>query len=123
MLRSCGAAWDRAGNSDGDPSAERRSDRCASRRVVWRDDRKSAKAPIPWSSRISAARAAMRGITVLSNSSARMARNCDCVVTTETIIVALTSTMASQNDRKILRNRLFKRSSPDCAQSGGFATT
>src|SRR5580704_14455810 len=61
---------------------------------------------------MSAARAAISGITVRSNSSARIALNWDWVVTTDAIRVALTSTIASQNDTKIFRNRVRNSDSP-----------
>src|SRR5271155_2956340 len=55
---------------------------------------------------MSAARAATTGMTVRSNSSARMVLNWDWVAITEAIKVALTRTIASQKERKIFRKRL-----------------
>src|SRR5271170_2651132 len=55
---------------------------------------------------MSAARAATTGMTVRSNSSARLVLNWDWVAITEAIKVALTRTIASQKERKIFRKRL-----------------
>src|ERR1700734_4567909 len=55
---------------------------------------------------MSAARDATTGMTVRSNSSARMALNWDWVAITEAIRVALTRTIASQKEKKIFRKRL-----------------